>query len=162
MSRLALAMRSVLTDTSGGELAETLQVPKRTADRWLAELRDRGDLANWPGWAVERIAAFEAATWGTRRIVESLIPDHAVPPQPPADAISVAGSLGQLIESHACNAELIAEMATDVADGDLADHEVRRLLPMVDRGLAAVNGKHTALRALRDSLERRLRHPPAR
>lgn len=156
MSRLATALRNVLSDCSGGDLAAALRIPKRTADRWLAELRDHGNLDNWPGSAIERLAAFEAATWGSTRIVDALRPDHAVAPQPPADAMSVAQSLGQMIESHACTAELIAEMAVDVADGVLHDHEARRLLPMVDRGLIAITGKHQALRALRDSLQRKL------
>lgn len=49
MSRLAAAVLVVIDDLSGGELADILGVPKRTADRWLAELRDQRDLANWSG-----------------------------------------------------------------------------------------------------------------
>ena len=56
MSRLAHAVLAVAADLSGADLGRILDVPKRTADRWLAELRDGNDLSNWSGTVLERLA----------------------------------------------------------------------------------------------------------
>ncbi len=157
MSRLAEAVRAVVAELSGGDLARILDVPKRTADRWLAELREAGDLANWSGTTVERLAAWEASEWGTHRLADALRPAHTVErPQGKADAAAVARIMSSIITSHQVNARLLGEMAIDLSDGVLHDHEARRLLPLVEEAQQAATGKHRALCELRELLINRL------
>ena len=157
MSRLAQAVLQVVDDLSGGDLASILGVPKRTADRWLAELRDQRDLTNWSGTVLERLARWEAGEWGTSRIADALRPlaDTATV-QGKADAAAVARIMQSIINSHQINAKLLGEMAIDLSDGVLHDHEARRLLPLVEETLQAATAKHRALTELQQLLENRL------
>ena len=59
MSRLHTALLLLTDDCTGSDLAVILDIPKRTADRWLAELR-AGELGNWHAGAIEALAAHEA------------------------------------------------------------------------------------------------------
>lgn len=160
MSRLAAAVLAVVDDLSGGELAEVLAVPKRTADRWLAELRDHRDLTNWSGVVLERLARWEASEWGTHRIADGLHPVEAKAQiQGKADAGAVARIMQSIITSHQVNATLLGEMATDLSDGVLHDHEARRLLPLVEQAQQTAMVKHRALSELQQLLENRLGGP---
>ena len=157
MSRLATAVRAVTADISGGELGRILEVPKRTADRWLAELRESGDLTNWSGVVLERLAAWEASSWGTHRISDALKPPASVTQVVgTADAGHVARLMSAIITSHQVNARLLGEMATDLSDGVLHDHEARRLLPLVVEAQQSATAKHRALTELRALLLNRL------
>ena len=157
MSRLAAAVLVVIDDVSGGELADILGVPKRTADRWLAELRDQRDLANWSGVVLERLARWEATNWGTHRIADGLRPAEAQSHlQGKADAATVARVMQTIIVSHQVNASLIGQMATDLSDGVLHDHEARRLLPLVEQAQRSAMAKHRELCELRQLLANRL------
>ena len=157
MSRLAKAVLAVAADLSGGDLGRILDVPKRSADRWLAELRDANDLANWSGTVLERLAAWEAHEWGTHRISDALRPAHeGNPALAKADAAAVARSLQVIITSHQVNARLLGEMAIDLSDGVLHDHEARRLQPLIAEALQASVAKHRALIELGHLLTNRL------
>lgn len=160
MSRLASAVRAVTADHSGGELGRILDVPKRTADRWLAELRESGDLANWSGVVLERLAAWEASSWGTHRIADALRPQQSLAQiVGKADASHVARLMTAIITSHQVNARLLGEMAVDLSDGVLHDHEARRLLPLVEEAQQSATAKHRALTELRELLLNRLIEP---
>ena len=157
MSRLTAAVVELVAGLSGGELAKVLDVPKRTADRWLAELREHGDLANWSGTVLERLACWEAHQWGTTRLADALMPEvHAHRIHGKADAASVARMMHAIISSHHINARLLGEMATDLSDGVLHDHEARRLLPLVEEAQQAAVLKHRELCELRQLLGNRL------
>ena len=157
MSRLASAVRSVTVDISGGELGRILEIPKRTADRWLAELRESGDLANWSGVVLERLAAWEATSWGTHRIADALKPpESGTLIVGKADAGHVARLMSTIVTSHQVNARLLGEMAVDLSDGVLHDHEARRLLPLVEEAQRSATAKHRALTELRELLLNRL------
>ncbi len=158
-TRLTAAMQSVCSECSGAQLAHILGIPKRTADRWLAELRD-GNLDNWHGGAVERLASHEMATWGTTRIAESLQPvsaDLHVATHERADVHRVAMVMRAIITSHQVNSELLGEMAQDLSDGVLSLDEVQALVPLVARSQVAVAEKQRALAKLQVMLENRLR-----
>jgi hypothetical protein len=156
MSRLTRALVSVVADLSGADLARILDVPKRTADRWLAELRG-GDLENWSGAAIERLASWEAREWGTLRISDALRPESHIPEvRGKADAATVARIMQAIIASHQVNARLLGEMAIDLSDGVLHDHEARRLLPLVVEAQQTSISKHRELGELRLLLENRL------
>lgn len=157
MSRLAAAVLVVIDDLSGGELADILGVPKRTADRWLAELRDQRDLANWSGIVLERLACWEAKNWGTHRIADGLRPaDTQCQVHGKADASTVARVMQTIITSHQVNASLIGQMASDLSDGVLHDHEARRLLPLLEQAQQSAMAKHRELCELRQLLTNRL------
>lgn len=157
MSRLAQAVLTVAADLSGGDLGRILDVPKRTADRWLAELRDSSDLSNWSGTVLERLATWEAHEWGTHRISDALRPHHDVEPvRLKADAVAVARIMQTIISSHQINARLLGEMAIDLSDGVLHDHEARRLQPLVSEAMQAAVAKHRALTELSQLLVNRL------
>jgi hypothetical protein len=156
MSRLADALRTVTSGCSGSDLAGILGIPKRTADRWLAELRD-GDLGNWNGAAIEQLCAHEGATWGTTRIADALRPlGSSAHERDKADASRVAAAMRVIVASHQINAELLGEMAADLSDGVLHDHEARALAPLVDKALAATMDKHRVLVRLQVLLKNRL------
>ena len=157
MSRLAHAVLAVAADLSGADLGRILDVPKRTADRWLAELRDGNDLSNWSGTVLERLAFWEAREWGTQRISDALRPHHegdAV--RHKADAGAVARIMQVIIASHQVNARLLGEMAIDLSDGVLHDHEERRLQPLVAEAMQAAVAKHRSLTELSQLLVNRL------
>ena len=157
MSRLHTALLLLTDDCTGSDLAVILDIPKRTADRWLAELR-AGELGNWHAGAIEALAAHEAHAWGTTRLADALRPEgHATQTRDQADADRVARVMVPLVASHQINAELLGTMATDLADGELQDHEARALLPMVEKAQAAAMAKHRALVNLQQMLENRLR-----
>lgn len=156
MSRLTRALVTVVADLSGADLARILDIPKRTADRWLAELRG-GDLENWSGPAIERLAGWEAREWGALRISDALRPDGELPPvRGKADAAAVARIMQSIITSHQVNSRLLGEMAMDLSDGVLHDHEARRLLPLVVEAQQASSTKLRELGELRQLLENRL------
>jgi hypothetical protein len=157
MSRLATALRHLTDNLSGAELADILDVPKRTADRWLAELRD-GNTDNWHAGAIAALAAHEASSWGTRRIADALVPEaQQATVAEHADADRVARLLPAILASHRVNAELLSTMATDLSDGVLQEHEARSLLPLVRQAQAAATDKHRALVHLEQLLINRLR-----
>jgi hypothetical protein len=159
MSRLADALRSITADCSGADLAAILDIPKRTADRWLAELRS-GDLGNWHGGVIERLSAHEASTWGTSRIADALRPMSVTSHErEKADASRVAAAMRVIVASHQINAELLGEMAADLSDGVLHDHEARALAPLVERALTATMDKHRVLVRLQTLLKNRLAGP---
>ncbi len=161
MSRLAQAVLTVAADLSGGDLGRILAVPKRTADRWLAELRDGSDLSNWSGTVLERLAIWESREWGTQRIADALRPLHETDPvQHKADAGAVARIMQCIIASHQVNARLLGEMAIDLSDGVLHDHEARRLQPLVDEAMQSAVVKHRALMELSQLLVNRLHTSP--
>ncbi len=157
MSRLLHALQILTDDCSGSELAGILGIPKRTADRWLTELR-QGELGNWHAGALETLAAHEAKAWGTSRLADALRPeahqDHSVEK---ADADRVAGIMAPIISSHQINAELLGTIASNLADGELQEHEARALLPLVQKAQEAAMIKHRALVRLERLLENRLR-----
>lgn len=157
MSRLAQAVLSVAVDLSGGDLGRILEVPKRTADRWLAELRDGNDLSNWSGTVLERLATWEADYWGTHRISDALRPHlEGDSVQAKADAAAVARIMQTIIASHQVNAKLLGEMAIDLSDGVLHDHEARRLQPLVAEAMQVAAAKHRVLTELAQLLANRL------
>ena len=157
MSRLAQAVLTVAADLSGGDLGRILDVPKRTADRWLAELRESSDLSNWSGTVLERLATWEAREWGTQRISDALRPpNHVDQVRSKADAGAVARIMQAIITSHQVNARLLGEMAIDLSDGILHDHEARRLQPLVSEAMQSSVAKHRALTELSQLLVNRL------
>jgi hypothetical protein len=162
MSRLAEAVLAVTADLSGADLGQILEVPKRTADRWLAELRDSGDLSNWSGTMLERLASWEAREWGTHRLADGLRPGaEGIYVRNKADAAAVARIMQCIIASHQVNSQLLGEMAIDLSDGVLHDHEARRLQPLVAEAMQAAMIKHRALIELSQLLINRLKDPAA-
>lgn len=156
MSRLLTALRSLTDDCSGADLAEILGIPKRTADRWLAELRT-GDADNWHAGAIETLALHEAVTWGTTRLADALLPEaYSGRSTEKADADRLAKLLPVIVSSHLVNTELLSTVAADLADGVLQDHEARALLPLVQKAQTATMEKHRALTKLEQLLENRL------
>ncbi len=160
MSRLTQAVLAVTAELSGADLGQILEVPKRTADRWLAELRDSGDLSNWSGTMLERLAGWEAREWGTQRLADGLRPSAECGPiRHKADAATVALIMQSIIASHQVNSQLMGEMAIYLSDGVLQDHEARRLQPLVAEAMQAAMSKHRALIELSQQLVNRLQNP---
>ena len=157
MSRLTQAVLVVTADLSGADLGQILEVPKRTADRWLAELRDSGDLSNWSGTMLERLARWEARQWGTQRLADGLRPSaESGSVRHKADAAAVARIMQSIIASHQVKSQLMGEMAIDLSDGVLHDHEARRLQPLVGEAMQSAMVKHRALVELSQLLVNRL------
>ncbi len=156
-SRLIQALHELTAGCSGAQVGEIIGVPKRTAERWLAELRE-GILDNWHGHALEKLADHEWKNWGTTRIVEALKPEVQIEDlHDCADASRVARAMRTLITSHQANSALIGEMASALADSVIEDHEARSLLPLVQQALAASASKHKDLTKLERMLRNRLK-----
>ena len=156
-TRLTQALQDLTAESSGAQVAAVLGSPKRTAERWLAELRD-GILDNWHGHALEKLAAYEWKTTGSTRIVDALRPESQIEDlHDCADAARVARAMRTLITSHQVGSTLIGEMANALADSILEDHEARALVPLVQQAIAAAAAKQKDLVRLERMLRNRLR-----
>lgn len=152
MSRLHDVLLSITADLSGGDLAEILNTPRRTADRWIAELR-QGDSGNWNVATIESLARYELQKWGTTRIAEALMPvaiESGIYER--ADVRRLVTSLQIIIVSHQSNTALISEIVDSISDNQLSHDEVRRLLELTAQALETTAAKQQAIIRMQQQL----------
>ncbi len=145
MARLQETLRTITAELSGGDLSSILDVPRRTADRWLAELR-QGDADNWNAAAIEALARYESRIWGTTRIADALKPEqdgHGHGDR--ADVHRLVHCLQTIIASHESSTSLIREIVDSISDNQLSADEARRLLDLAGTALTTTAAKHQTL-----------------
>lgn len=152
MARLQDTLRTITAELSGGDLASIIDIPRRTADRWLAELR-QGDAGNWNAAAIEALARHESQTWGTTRIADALKPVQAGDGLADrADVHRLVRCLQTIITSHEANTALIREIVDSISDNQLSADEARRLLDLAGTALQTTAAKHQTLVRMQSQL----------
>lgn len=159
MQRLADALIAITARAGATDLATHLGIPQRTMVRWIAALKT-GDISGWSADVLLGLAQYEAQRWGTATIAESFRTMSATkqPAEQVANTREVAEVMGVVLTAHTETNKLLSEMAVDIADGQLQDHEARRMVPLIETVLEIHAEQTQRLAFLRTALRRQLAH----
>ena len=157
MSSLIDALTSITLRAGSATLSTALGVPKRTMDRWISSLRE-GDMSSWSAEILLKLCRYEAERWGSTAIADAFRFDQEdkATASMRAAASEVAVIMGYIMDSHSTTNLLLREMATDIADGIIQDHEARRIIPLIDEVVERTAKETALLNDLREALRRQL------